>query len=756
MSFRPQLKRYFRYEVVPSEGVLLFSERELFLLRGAIYPHLMPLLDGRSTVDEIVTHLKGVITPVEVFYALGILQRNGYVADANFSLSPEQAAFWKLMDVEPHDAVVRMQEVPVSIMSYGRVDPAPVRSLFSSAGVQVSDDGRFCLVLTDDYLHDELETFNREAIKQKRPWMLVNPLGAELWIGPLFLPGETGCWACLAQRLRGARKVSHYLQQKKNCSDPFLPPAAVLPSTMHTAYSMAVTEAIKWIVDGRNEGIEGQVVVLDVLSFTKSKHSFVRRPQCPCCGNPALVATKQLEPFVLQSCKKAFATDGGHRVFSPEETVAGLVHHVSPISGIVSCLQANSTGGNDSRIAPSYVAVHNFIHVAWEDSLDFDFLRASLQSASGGKGKEEKQAQASALGEAIERYSGVFQGDEARIRARLRDLGNAGVAPNSCMLFSERQFTNRLRLNAAGSWRDWVPERFDEDLEIEWSPAWSLTCGERRWLPTAYCYYGYAQKYNAWFARADSNGCAAGCTREEAILQGFLELVERDGVALWWYNRLQRPCVDLSSFQDAYFQDLETYYKTLHRDLWVLDITSDLAIPSFAAISRRHDNEVEDLILGFGAHLDPRLAVLRALTEVNQSLPKVLPNSSGEQAPIVNRDPKAFAWLKTATLQNQPYLAPGKALAAKTRADYSSYYSEDLYTDVMTCVVTVKAKDLETLVLDQTRPDTGLHVVKVIVPGLRHFWARFAPGRLYDVPVQMGWLEKSLTEDQFNPQPFCL
>ena len=44
---------------------------------------------------------------------------------------------------------------------------------------------------------------------------------------------------------------------------------------------------------------------------------------------------------------------------------------------------------------------------------------------------------------------------------------------------------------------------------------------------------------------ADSNGCAAGNTLEEAIVQGFLELVERDAYAIWWYNRLQRAEVDL-------------------------------------------------------------------------------------------------------------------------------------------------------------------------------------------------------------------
>jgi ribosomal protein S12 methylthiotransferase accessory factor len=70
----------------------------------------------------------------------------------------------------------------------------------------------------------------------------------------------------------------------------------------------------------------------------------------------------------------------------------------------------------------------------------------------------------------------------------------------------------------------------------------------------------------------------------------------------------------------------------------------------------------------------------------------------------------------------------------------------------MTCVKIAGEKGLEVLVLDQTRPDTGLNVVKVFVPGLRHFWPRFAAGRPYQVPVSMGWLAESLTEDELNPR----
>jgi ribosomal protein S12 methylthiotransferase accessory factor len=48
---------------------------------------------------------------------------------------------------------------------------------------------------------------------------------------------------------------------------------------------------------------------------------------------------------------------------------------------------------------------------------------------------------------------------------------------------------------------------------------------------------------------------------------------------------------------------------------------------------------------------------------------------------------------------------------------------------------------IEILVLDQTRTDVGMPVAKVVMPGMRHFWARFAPGRLYNVAAPKPELE---------------
>ena len=90
-----------------------------------------------------------------------------------------------------------------------------------------------------------------------------------------------------------------------------------------------------------------------------------------------------------------------------------------------------------------------------------------------------------------------------------------------------------------------------------------------------------------------------------------------------------------------------------------------------------------------------------------------------------------------------PYLAPGGGQPTRL-TDFPSVAHRDLRDDVRWCQRVVEQRDMELLVLDQTRPDIGLPVVKVIVPGMRHFWPRYAPGRLYDAPVQLGWLPEPL------------
>jgi oxazoline/thiazoline synthase len=286
-----------------------------------------------------------------------------------------------------------------------------------------------------------------------------------------------------------------------------------------------------------------------------------------------------------------------------------------------------------------------------------------------------------------------------------------------------------------------TPPPFDPSAKIEWSPVWSLRDGRFRYLPTSLLYFFHHGGSEAGHIDADSNGCAAGNTLEEAIVQGFLELVERDSYAIWWYNRARRPEVDLDAFDDSYVRDLKLQLGATGRRLWVLDITTDLGIPSFVAMSHALEDGQDFVEYGSGSHFDARIAMLRALTELNQFLSIGL---MGARNPEVSSDGRPFR------LQEHPYLLPSGE--APVRPDFGVKFGGlDKREQAMACVDIAKRQGMDFLVLDQTRPDIEVPVARVIVPGLRHFYRRFAPGRLYDVPVKLGWRDRLTAEHELNP-----
>lgn len=755
MLNQPKLKscfHFFQFETIGSEETFLLTERNSVLLNSRLEHLLIPLLDGQHTVDEIVYQLKEKVSAAEVYYALMLMEQKGYIAESDEPLPSNLVIFCDHLNINPKEAHRRLQSTRVAVKSFGSNLPtSEFKRTLESLHIQVSEEGEIEVVLTDDYLQDGLETFNEKALQRSHPWMLVKPAGTIVWIGPIFYPGKTGCWQCLAQRLRDNRPVARFIEKRKGISTRFTSPLASLPSTLQTTLGMAATEIFKWIVQGENQRLEGMLVTHDTLTLETQNHILVKRPQCPSCGELVNGLNRKPLPIILGHRKKTFTADGGHRCFPPEETLKNYQHHISPLTGVVRGLRKRDR--NSNGLTHTYVAGHHFATMFD----DLDALRQNIGGRSAGKGKTEQQARVSAFCEAIERYSGVFQGDEIRQKSSYQQLGDKAIHPNECMNFSQQQYNNRQEWNkSCSSGFQKVPEPFDQEREIEWTPVWSITNEDFKYLPTAYCYYDYPQpsKPDCW---ANSNGCAAGNTLEEAILQGFMELVERDSVALWWYNRLKKPRVDLGCFDEPYFQTLEDYYQTLHRELWVLDITSDLNIPTFAAITRRIDQEVEDIILGYGAHFDPKLAVSRALTEVNQILPNVLSahaNGSTQYPP--SSDSLVIQWWKTATVENHSYLVPDENVPPKGSADYSQSWSDDLLEDIRLCQQIVEKNGMEMLVLDQTRPDIGLKVVKVIVPGMRHWWKRLGQGRLYHVPVKMGWLQEPIPENHLNPFPMWM
>lgn len=754
MITRPKFKDHFHIELVDPHHIFLLTEETHWVLSGPIYKTLAPFLDGTRTVADILTQLSGQVSPPNILYALQQLEAKGYIVEATDETPVGRTAFWHSLGLNTRTGAQRLQQARITLTTVGNADATPLYQALSDMGVQVNvgsggittaQERDLLVVVTDDYLQEGLETINQTMMTAGRPWMLVRLIGLTNWIGPIFQPGQTACWACMAQRIQANRQLESFILRKTGRSTPLKTAVAVLPSTLQFGANMAATEIVKWLLRDRNETLENKLITFSSLAAETQYHAIVRRPQCPVCGQAH--QEEAIHPLVLSPSRKRFTNDGGHRSALPEETYARYQHHISPITGVVSWL-VNITE-EINGLAYSYIAGHNFAMA--QDTLFW--LRQNLRSRTGGKGMTDIQAKVSAMAEAIERYSGVFRGEEVVVRGSYKSLQPQAIHLHQCLNFSYHQYATRHAWNARlkGGRFHVIPNPFDENREIEWAPVWSLTHNEVKYMPASFCYFGHPDSTRYFFCAGDSNGTSAGNTLEEAILQGFLELIERDSVALWWYNRVQRPSVDLDSFHLPYLKALKAYYQGLNRDLWVIDITADLQIPAFAAVSRRVDSPVEDITVGFGAHLDAKIALLRAITELNQFLPAVTHRNEDGSTRYNFPDTEAVDWWKTATIANESYLLPNPHLAAKRLQDYPRLASDDLKQDVETCVEIARQAGLETLVLDQTRPDIGMNVCRVIVPGLRHFWRRLGPGRLYDVPVKLGWLSEPTPEESLNP-----
>jgi bacteriocin biosynthesis cyclodehydratase domain-containing protein len=727
--FRPDI----HVAQIGGELVFLLAEQEEFLLRGRLYARLAGLLDGTRSLVSLFEQLAGEASPSEICVALLSLKERGYLAEPDENVPA--AAFWNALGPASSAARRRLAEGCVSVTTSSQIDPEPMIQALVSLGVNVVENGStgpsqpIQIVITDDYLAEPLEDEPGTA----RHRLFVKPTARTIWLGPVLGP-RGSCQACLAHRLRENRTVDAFVQQHSGGTGPLRPPATAFTPGLMIGFHLAAVTVARWIASDGQGIVSDHLITLDLAESRMAHHPVIRRPQCPACGDPALgLHDASRTPLVLSSRPKQHTTDGGHRSTSPEATYERLQRHVDPITGLVTWLAPI-----DSQ-AHTLTRLWTASHPVCPTSKDPGFH--DFYMASWGKGVTEAQARVSALGEAIERRSAVFRGDEPRIRARFVDLAPRAIPPPALECFSDRQYQERDRINAAStSNRQRVSLPFDENAEMEWTPVWSLTHEDHRYVPTQYCYAQYPLDVESRHCFFHSNGNAAGNCLEEAVLQGFLELVERDCVALWWYNRLPRPGVDLDGFDEPYVDTLRRYLDARGWRLWVVDVTNDFEFPAFAALTAPHDGS--RLMVGFGCHLDAHIALRRSLTELYQCFD-----------PDDRRAQRKRAGWSTFALQEHPFLLPDPEAPLRGPGSFPSLYHHDLHTDVRTCVERAARAGIETLVLDHTRPETPLNAVKVIAPGMRHFWSRLGPGRLYEVPVRLGWLPAPHDEADLNPLP---
>jgi YcaO-like protein with predicted kinase domain len=266
--------------------------------------------------------------------------------------------------------------------------------------------------------------------------------------------------------------------------------------------------------------------------------------------------------------------------------------------------------------------------------------------------------------------------------------------------------------------------RFHADLSILWIEGTNVIGGERIWVPFECVHLDFRTPgpQGTGCFLANGTGLAAGNHVLEAVSHGLCEAVERDAFALWEErsagDRAARRLA-LDTVNDPVCRALLDAYEQAGVGVVVWDLTTDIGLPVFSAtvVDRRTDAARRlPAATGGGCHPDRGVALSRALTEAAQSRLTLIAGSRDDCPPGLYRrlrDADAIASHATALGLD----------AGRPFEEVVHVPSASIDRDVTHELDRLRATGIrEAILVDLTRPDIGVPVVRMVVPGLEG-WA---------------------------------
>ncbi|MGZ3595930.1 MAG: YcaO-like family protein, partial [Syntrophales bacterium] len=255
---------------------------------------------------------------------------------------------------------------------------------------------------------------------------------------------------------------------------------------------------------------------------------------------------------------------------------------------------------------------------------------------------------------------------------------------------------------------------YDHDREIHWAWGCDLARQEDILVPACAVYHPYHLD-DAFLMDTHTNGIAAGNTMEEAVVHGLAELIERDA---WSIARYEGNYSDALFIEDEPANQfiINIFEKFADADIEIVakDITSDIGVPVIAAFSGDLVHPTMIPVDGFGAHLDPRVAMVRSLLEIVTTRALFI-----QKFGIEGMCEAVTAYLGERESTDDPRFY---SYNRKGLSEIEVNYGEDILHDVRTIIGKLQARGLERVIaVDLTRPDTGIPTVRMIVPGLETY-----------------------------------
>lgn len=224
--------------------------------------------------------------------------------------------------------------------------------------------------------------------------------------------------------------------------------------------------------------------------------------------------------------------------------------------------------------------------------------RAIKGMANFGASFDGNIAISKAIGEFLERYSLLHWKDYPFVVASQAELKR-----------KQKRFLNlNVLAGVAG-------KHIDDRAPFRWVKGYELFAGVSTLLPAEFVFWNYSPLGDEpSLFEANTNGAGGMFTLEGAILSGVRELIQRDAFLIFWLNTLAPPRVEQSSLEGKarFVADQLSRYRF---DFEILDITTDIGLPAFAAVLIDGAGESRSAYIGAGCEANPDAAIARALEE---------------------------------------------------------------------------------------------------------------------------------------------
>lgn len=219
----------------------------------------------------------------------------------------------------------------------------------------------------------------------------------------------------------------------------------------------------------------------------------------------------------------------------------------------------------------------------------------------------------------------------------------------------------------------------------------------------------------------NSNGIAAGNTKDEAICHALYEIIERDAFFKWsQQSRINRDqnLINLKTITNKIIVDLIRKIENTSLQIRLWDISSELKIPSFhCAIYNTDITSPLSFFSGTGSHLNQDIAIMRAITEAVQTRTSLI---SGSRDDIFSD----YYYQQNYMLRHSIKMKSSDGI--KTILDCPMIKYENSFTaNISQLLSNLTSNGYKTILLiDHTKSDINIPVVQILIPGMGYTGAR--------------------------------